>query len=140
VLAYINKHTHINAYIIIDVPAHGYTQILPCSRAPHLGARKYTTAVYIHTYMLYHALKLILGATQLNIVVVIQACIHTCIHTYIHTYRFYRAPELILGATQYCTAVDMWSFGCVLGEALLGRAFFPGESSAYQLVRASYIE
>jgi serine/threonine protein kinase len=50
--------------------------------------------------------------------------------------RFYRAPELILGATQYTTSVDMWSFGCLLGEALLGRAFFPGDSSAHQLVRA----
>ena len=28
--------------------------------------------------------------------------------------RLYRSPELIMGATEYTTAIDMWSFGCVL--------------------------
>eukprot|EP00285_Hemiselmis_virescens_P008051 CAMPEP_0173395652 /NCGR_PEP_ID=MMETSP1356-20130122/32822_1 /TAXON_ID=77927 ORGANISM="Hemiselmis virescens, Strain PCC157" /NCGR_SAMPLE_ID=MMETSP1356 /ASSEMBLY_ACC=CAM_ASM_000847 /LENGTH=107 /DNA_ID=CAMNT_0014354453 /DNA_START=28 /DNA_END=348 /DNA_ORIENTATION=- len=42
--------------------------------------------------------------------------------------RFYRAPELILGATEYTTAVDMWSFGCVLAESITGRPLFAGET------------
>ena len=33
---------------------------------------------------------------------------------------FYRAPELLLGATEYSVAVDMWSFGCIVSEMLLG--------------------
>ncbi|KAK4761646.1 hypothetical protein SAY87_029530 [Trapa incisa] len=48
--------------------------------------------------------------------------------------RYYRAPELIFGASEYTTAIDMWSFGCVLAELLLGRPLFPGESSVDQLV------
>ena len=38
-----------------------------------------------------------------------------------------------MGATKYSTEVDMWSFGCVLGEALLGAPLFAGDSSAQQL-------
>jgi dual specificity tyrosine-phosphorylation-regulated kinase 2/3/4 len=34
------------------------------------------------------------------------------IYTYIQS-RFYRAPEIILGV-KYTTAIDMWSFGCIL--------------------------
>eukprot|EP00922_Rhytidocystis_sp_ex-Travisia-forbesii_P041407 GHVS01061843.1.p1 GENE.GHVS01061843.1~~GHVS01061843.1.p1 ORF type:complete len:448 (-),score=111.75 GHVS01061843.1:994-2337(-) len=49
--------------------------------------------------------------------------------------RFYRAPELMLGATEYETAIDVWSIGCVLGELLLGRPLFAGETSVDQLVK-----
>ncbi|EME31601.1 cyclin-dependent serine/threonine protein kinase [Galdieria sulphuraria] len=48
--------------------------------------------------------------------------------------RYYRAPELIFGATDYTTAIDVWSSGCVMGEMLLGRPLFPGESGVDQLV------
>ncbi|KAA6381695.1 MAG: putative Protein kinase gsk3 [Streblomastix strix] len=48
--------------------------------------------------------------------------------------RFYRAPELVLGATEYNCSIDMWSFGCVLGELLLGHPMFPGETSSDQFV------
>eukprot|EP00871_Galdieria_phlegrea_P003780 jgi/Galph1/4402/GphlegSOOS_G3119.1 len=48
--------------------------------------------------------------------------------------RYYRAPELIFGAVDYTTAVDIWSAGCVMGELLLGRPLFPGESGVDQLV------
>nr|AAC27446.1 protein kinase 3 [Toxoplasma gondii] len=49
--------------------------------------------------------------------------------------RFYRAPELMLGASEYTTAIDVWSIGCVLGELLLGRPLFAGETSVDQLVK-----
>ncbi|BHF84745.1 hypothetical protein SprV_0902789700 [Sparganum proliferum] len=48
--------------------------------------------------------------------------------------RYYRAPELIFGATQYTVRIDMWSAGCVIGELLLGRPLFPGDSGVDQLV------
>ncbi|CAG9333679.1 POM1_5 [Blepharisma stoltei] len=54
------------------------------------------------------------------------------IYTYIQS-RFYRAPEIILGI-EYTTAIDMWSFGCVLAELFLGYPLFPGESEAEQLL------
>ena len=40
--------------------------------------------------------------------------------------RFYRSPEVILGL-QYCPAIDMWSFGCILAELYTGYPLFPGE-------------
>lgn len=48
------------------------------------------------------------------------------IYTYIQS-RFYRAPEIILGIP-YTTAIDMWSFGCILAELFTGIPIFPGES------------
>lgn len=48
--------------------------------------------------------------------------------------RYYRAPELIFGATDYQTTIDVWSFGCVFAELLLGHPIFPGESNVDQLV------
>jgi len=39
--------------------------------------------------------------------------------------RYYRAPELIFGATDYSTAIDVWSFGCVMAELLIGAPLFP---------------
>jgi len=53
------------------------------------------------------------------------------VYTYIQS-RFYRAPEIILGIP-YTTAIDMWSFGCILVELLMGKPLFPGESEAEQL-------
>ena len=44
---------------------------------------------------------------------------------------FYRAPELLLGATEYSVAVDMWSFGCIVSEMLLGFPLFANEASTY---------
>ena len=48
--------------------------------------------------------------------------------------RYYRAPELIFGSSDYSTAIDIWSFGCVLAELLLGTPIFPGTSGVDQLV------
>ena len=40
------------------------------------------------------------------------------VYSYIQS-RFYRAPEVLLGAP-YSTAIDMWSFGCILAELATG--------------------
>jgi len=53
------------------------------------------------------------------------------IYTYIQS-RFYRAPEIMLGIP-YTTAIDMWSFGCIMVELLTGYPLFPGESEVEQL-------
>ena len=41
--------------------------------------------------------------------------------------RYYRAPEIMLGIP-YSTAIDIWSFGCILAELYLGYPIFPGEN------------
>ena len=41
--------------------------------------------------------------------------------------RFYRAPEVLLGIA-YTTAIDMWSFGCIVYELFTGRPLFPAQS------------
>lgn len=41
----------------------------------------------------------------------------------------------MLGATEYTTAIDIWSIGCVLGELLLGKPLFAGDTSVDQLVK-----
>lgn len=52
-------------------------------------------------------------------------------YSYIQS-RFYRAPEIIIGIP-YTTAIDMWSFGCILIELYTGVPIFPGESEQEQL-------
>ena len=54
------------------------------------------------------------------------------LYTYIQS-RFYRAPEIILGIP-YTTAIDIWSFGCILAELYTGYPLFPGESEKEQLL------
>ena len=54
--------------------------------------------------------------------------------TYICT-RFYRAPELILNRTLYSTSIDVWAFGCILGEFAKGGQLFPGETQSDVLSR-----
>lgn len=53
------------------------------------------------------------------------------IYTYIQS-RFYRAPEIMLGI-HYTTAIDMWSFGCILAELFTGFPIYPGESEPEQM-------
>jgi len=53
--------------------------------------------------------------------------------TYIQS-RFYRAPEVLM-QLPYTTAIDMWSFGCVLAEMLTGKALFPAEDETQTLFR-----
>jgi len=56
---------------------------------------------------------------------------HQRLYTYIQS-RFYRSPEVILGLP-YTTAIDMWSFGCILAELHTGYPLFPGENETDQL-------
>lgn len=49
--------------------------------------------------------------------------------------RWYRAPELLMGQLAYCTAVDMWSCGCILAELLTRQPLFPGTSEVDQFSR-----
>ncbi len=46
---------------------------------------------------------------------------------------WYRAPELLMGTQTYGAKIDMWSAGCVFGELLIKKVFFPGESEINQL-------
>jgi dual specificity tyrosine-phosphorylation-regulated kinase 2/3/4 len=46
------------------------------------------------------------------------------IYTYIQS-RYYRAPEIMLGI-KYTSAIDIWSFGCILAELNKGYPLFPG--------------
>lgn len=48
--------------------------------------------------------------------------------------RCYRAPELILGVEDYSTAVDMWSFGCIVAEICNKKPMFRGDSNLGQLL------
>jgi mitogen-activated protein kinase 15 len=47
--------------------------------------------------------------------------------------RWYRAPEVLLGSKNYGTSADIWSIGCILAEILIGKSFFPGNSTLNQL-------
>ncbi|KAK3799321.1 hypothetical protein RRG08_048828 [Elysia crispata] len=56
---------------------------------------------------------------------------HQQVYHYIQS-RYYRAPEVILGM-RYGPAIDMWSFGCVLGELSTGNPLFMGSNEYDQL-------
>lgn len=47
--------------------------------------------------------------------------------------RWYRSPEILLGCRDYSSPTDIWSFGCILGEIVVGRPLFPGKSTLDQL-------
>jgi len=49
--------------------------------------------------------------------------------------RWYRAPEMLLGGRMYSLAIDMWAFGCVVGEMHLETPFLPGTSTLDMLTR-----
>ena len=54
------------------------------------------------------------------------------VFTYIQS-RYYRAPEVIL-EIGYDFKIDMWSFGCVLGELATGRPIFAGKNEIDQFL------
>ncbi|XP_058085414.1 dual specificity protein kinase YAK1 homolog isoform X3 [Magnolia sinica] len=54
------------------------------------------------------------------------------VYSYIQS-RYYRSPEVLLGYP-YTTAIDMWSFGCIVAELFLGLPLFPG-ASEFDLLR-----
>lgn len=48
--------------------------------------------------------------------------------------RYYRAPELIFGARNYTTVIDVWSFGCVVAEMVIGKPIFGGTTPLDQVI------
>lgn len=48
---------------------------------------------------------------------------------------WYRAPELLLRKPEYGTAIDIWSAGCLLGEAACGAVLFQSDSEIDHLFR-----
>lgn len=42
--------------------------------------------------------------------------------------RWYRAPEILLRSTNYNSPVDIFAFGCIMGELFEGKPIFPGTS------------
>jgi serine/threonine protein kinase len=48
--------------------------------------------------------------------------------------RYCHAPELIFESAYCKTTIDLWSFGCVIGEMFLGTPLFQGEKTVDQLV------
>ena len=54
------------------------------------------------------------------------------VYSYIQS-RFYRAPEIVLGIP-YTSAIDIWSFGCILAELYTGTPLFAGEDEKEQLM------
>lgn len=46
---------------------------------------------------------------------------------------WYRAPEILLGDIIYTTAVDIWSFGCIMSELARRSILFMGDSEISQL-------
>ena len=48
---------------------------------------------------------------------------------------WYRAPEILVGNIVYTTAVDVWSFGCVMSDLTRRPPLFMGDSEIDQLYR-----
>ncbi|XP_063900838.1 cyclin-dependent kinase 7-like [Zophobas morio] len=47
--------------------------------------------------------------------------------------RCYRSPELLCGIKHYGCEIDIWAFGCLFAEILLGKPLFKGDSDINQL-------
>lgn len=41
--------------------------------------------------------------------------------------RWYRAPEIMFSLLDYCSAIDIWSVGCIFAEMLGRKHLFPGK-------------
>ncbi|KAJ0989800.1 hypothetical protein J5N97_008156 [Dioscorea zingiberensis] len=66
-------------------------------------------------------------AAEIKVIDFGSACLEQqTIYSYIQS-RYYRSPEVLLGCP-YTTAIDMWSFGCIVAELFLGIPLFPGAS------------
>ncbi|CAN6240785.1 unnamed protein product [Urochloa humidicola] len=67
-----------------------------------------------------------------------SACLEgKTVYSYIQS-RYYRSPEVLLGYP-YTTAIDMWSFGCIVAELFIGLPLFPGASEYDVLQRMMMI-
>jgi mitogen-activated protein kinase 1/3 len=41
--------------------------------------------------------------------------------------RWYRAPEIMLACHEYSKPIDIWSVGCIFGELIQRKPYFPGD-------------
>ena len=48
---------------------------------------------------------------------------------------WYKSPEVLLGCNEYNSSIDIWSFGCIFAEMLLGKPFFQGDSEIGQIFK-----
>ncbi|KAM0935279.1 putative dual-specificity kinase CMGC-DYRK-YAK family [Dioscorea sansibarensis] len=72
--------------------------------------------------------------TKIKVIDFGSACMEgRTVYSYIQS-RYYRSPEVLLGCA-YTTAIDMWSFGCIVAELFLGLPLFPGASEYDLLIR-----
>ncbi|EPZ33512.1 kinase-like protein [Rozella allomycis CSF55] len=47
--------------------------------------------------------------------------------------RWYRAPEIIFQVKKYTTAIDIFSFGCIMFEIFTGTPLMPGRTTMHQI-------
>lgn len=47
--------------------------------------------------------------------------------------NWYEAPEILLNAPKYCSAVDLWSAGCIIAELLKRKPLFQGSGQINQI-------
>jgi len=94
---------------------------------------------YMYTFSIVHCdlkpenvLLVRLNKSQIKLIDFGSSCFEAeRFYTYIQS-RFYRAPEIMLGIP-YTTAIDMWSFGCIVFECLVGTPIFAGENENDQM-------
>ena len=48
---------------------------------------------------------------------------------------WYKSPVVLLGCNEYNSSIDIWSFGCIFAEMLLGKPFFQGDSEIGQIFK-----
>ena len=49
--------------------------------------------------------------------------------------QYYRAPELFLNYEDYDYEVDVWAFGCIIGELIFNEPIFKGKTEGDQLIK-----
>jgi len=52
--------------------------------------------------------------------------------------RWYRAPEIMLACHEYSKPIDIWSVGCIFGELIQRKPYFPGDDYIDQVRLVSF--
>ena len=53
--------------------------------------------------------------------------------------RWYRAPEIMLACHEYSKPIDIWSVGCIFGELVQRKPYFPGDDYIDQVSLFSFV-
>ena len=103
-----------------------------------------TALQHIHSFKIIHrdlkGQNILIKGKGRDIIAVISDFGSAKIHSsspstwYVST-RYYRAPECILQNGFYNHKIDIWGFGAVLAECLLGKPIFKGVDSTDQLCK-----